>query len=44
MRIFYKTFKGKIGQSLTDEFYKLSWTHYCELIKIVDEPKPLNIT
>jgi len=36
MRIFYKTFKGKIGQSVTDEFYKLSWTHYCELIKIKD--------
>jgi predicted nuclease of restriction endonuclease-like (RecB) superfamily len=39
MRIFYKTFKGKIGQSVTDEFYKLSWTHYCELIKIKDEHK-----
>ncbi|MBI4980922.1 DUF1016 domain-containing protein [Candidatus Woesearchaeota archaeon] len=39
MRIFYKIYKDKIGQSVTDEFYKLSWTHYCELIKIEDEPK-----
>ncbi|HLC47184.1 MAG TPA: PDDEXK nuclease domain-containing protein [Candidatus Nanoarchaeia archaeon] len=37
MRIFYKIYKDKIGQSATDEFYRLSWTHYCELIKI-DEP------
>ena len=37
MRIFYKIYTGKIGQSVTDEFYRLSWTHYCELIKI-DEP------
>ena len=33
------TYKNQIGQSLTDEFYKLSWTHYCELIKINDEFK-----
>lgn len=39
MRIFYNIYKDKIGQSLTDEFYKLSWTHYCELIKIEDEMK-----
>ncbi len=39
MRLFYKTYKDKIGQSVTDEFYKLSWTHYCELIKIEDETK-----
>ena len=39
MRIFYTIYKGKISQSVTDEFYKLSWTHYCELIKIKEEPK-----
>ena len=39
MRIFYSMYKGTISQSLTDEFYKLSWTHYCELIKIDDNAK-----
>ena len=39
MRIFYTIYKNKIGQSLIDEFYKLSWTHYCELIKIDDKTK-----
>lgn len=39
MRIFYTVYKDKIGQSLTDEFFKLSWTHYCELIKIKEETK-----
>lgn len=39
MRIFYMVYKHQIGQSLTDEFCKLSWTHYCELIKIDDETK-----
>ncbi len=39
MRIFYTIYKDKIGQSVTDEFFKLSWTHYCELIKIQDETK-----
>lgn len=39
MRIFYTTYKDQIGQSVTDEFCKLSWTHYCELIKISDETK-----
>ena len=39
MRIFYTTYKDKIGQSVTDEFFKLSWTHYCELIKIKEELK-----
>lgn len=39
MRIFYTTYKDQIGQSVTDEFCKLSWTHYCELIKISDEAK-----
>jgi len=39
MRIFYTTYKDKIGQSPTDEFFRLSWTHYCELIKIKDETK-----
>lgn len=39
MRIFYIFYKDKIGQSVTDEFYKLSWTHYCELIKIDDDIK-----
>lgn len=39
MRIFYTTYKDKISQSPTDEFFRLSWTHYCELIKIKDETK-----
>ncbi len=39
MRIFYTIYKDQIGQSLTDEFCKLSWTHYCELIKISDAVK-----
>ncbi len=39
MRLFYRIYKDKIGQSLTDELYKLTWTHYCELIKIEDETK-----
>ncbi len=39
MRKFYRLYKGRIGQSVTDEFFKLSWTHYCELIKIADETK-----
>jgi len=39
MRIFYLIYKNKISQSLTDEFYRLSWTHYCELIKIQEETK-----
>lgn len=39
MRIFYTTYKNQIGQSVTDEFCKLSWTHYCELIKISEETK-----
>lgn len=39
MRIFYQIYKDKISQSATDEFFKLTWTHYCELIKIEDETK-----
>ncbi|MEW6617721.1 MAG: PDDEXK nuclease domain-containing protein, partial [Patescibacteria group bacterium] len=39
MRIFYLVYQHKISQSLTDELYKLSWTHYCELIKIQEENK-----
>src|SRR3989338_5727632 len=39
MRKFYSIYKNQISQSLTDEFYKLTWTHYCELIKIEDEAK-----
>lgn len=39
MRIFYTLYKDKIGQSVTDDFYKLSWTHYCELIKIPEDNK-----
>src|SRR3989338_2847290 len=39
MRLFYKIYKNKIHQSLADEFFRLSWTHYCELIKIEDETK-----
>lgn len=39
MRMFYLIYKDQIGQSVTDEFNKLSWTHYCELIKIDDITK-----
>ncbi|MFT4343494.1 MAG: PDDEXK nuclease domain-containing protein [Candidatus Woesearchaeota archaeon] len=39
MRLFYKTYKDSIGQSMTDESFVLSWTHYCELIKINDKYK-----
>src|SRR3989338_11330109 len=39
MRLFYKIYKNKIHQSLADEFFRLSWTLYCELIKIEDETK-----
>src|SRR3989338_157891 len=39
MRIFYTVYKDTIGQSAADEFFGLSWTHYCELIKIKDMAK-----
>ncbi|MBI2139443.1 DUF1016 domain-containing protein [Candidatus Woesearchaeota archaeon] len=39
MRMFFTVYKDKIGQPVTDEFFRLSWTHYCELIKIKDEIK-----
>ncbi len=39
MRLFYLIYKDRIGQSVTDELYRLSWTHYCELIKIDDIAK-----
>jgi len=39
IRRFYKLYQNQIGQSATDQFFKLSWTHYCELIKIEDETK-----
>lgn len=39
MRFFYNTYQNQIRQSVTDEFFKLSWTHYCELIKIEDTTK-----
>jgi predicted nuclease of restriction endonuclease-like (RecB) superfamily len=39
MRKFYTLYKDKIGQSVADQFYKLSWTHYCELIKIEEDQK-----
>ena len=39
MRLFYRIYKDKIGQSVTDDFFKLTWTHYCELIKIEDNIK-----
>lgn len=39
MRLFYITYKNRIRQSLTDELYKLTWTHYCELIKIDEDTK-----
>jgi len=31
MRKFYLIYNNPIGQSLTDEFYKLTWTHLPEL-------------
>ena len=39
MRKFYCIYKDRISQSMTDEFYQLTWTHYCELIKIADKSK-----
>lgn len=39
MRKFYLTYKLRIRQSPTDELFQLTWTHYCELIKIEDEQK-----
>ncbi|MBI4980489.1 DUF1016 domain-containing protein [Candidatus Woesearchaeota archaeon] len=40
MRQFYLTYKNKIQQSATGELeFKLTWTHYCELIKIDEEKK-----
>src|SRR3989344_6966994 len=39
MRLFYNIYKDEISQSVTDEFFKLSWTHYCELIKIKEKTK-----
>jgi len=38
MRLFYNIYKYEIRQSLTDEL-RLTWTHYCELIKIKDKNK-----
>jgi predicted nuclease of restriction endonuclease-like (RecB) superfamily len=39
MRLFYNLYKNQISQSVTDQLYNISWTHYCELIKIDDENK-----
>ena len=40
MRKFHLMYKKEIGQSVTDEFpFKLTWTHYCELIKLDDQVK-----
>ncbi len=40
MRLFYNLYKNQISQSVTDQLYTtISWTHYCELIKIEDENK-----
>ena len=39
MRKFYIVYKDEIGQSVTDELNRLTWTHYCELIKIDDKTK-----
>lgn len=40
MRLFYETYKNEIRQSVIDEFGSgLTWTHYCELIKIDDKNK-----
>ena len=38
MRLFYNSYKDEIRQSVTDEL-GLTWTHYCELIKIKDKNK-----
>jgi len=38
MRLFYNAYKDDIRQSVTDEL-ELTWTHYCELIKIKDKNK-----
>ena len=37
MRTFYDTYK--IRQTLSGELFKLSWSHYCEFIKIKDTSK-----
>ena len=40
MRIFYILYRDRISQSVTDQFsFNLTWTHYCELIKIEDTTK-----
>src|SRR3989344_2415159 len=40
MRIFYQTYRERISQSANGEFqWPLTWTHYCELIKITEEKK-----
>ncbi len=39
MRRFYIVYKNQISRSMTDQFYNLTWTHYCELIKIKDGMK-----
>jgi hypothetical protein len=39
IRLFYLIYKNQIGQTVSDQFYKLSWSHYIELIKIDDENK-----
>ena len=42
MRNFYLVYKNKISQSVTGEFnLPLTWSHYCELIKIEGETKRL---
>lgn len=42
MRAFYQTYKERIRQSVNGEFqWPLTWTHYCELIKIPEEQKRL---
>ncbi len=40
MRLFYQIYKERIRQSAIGEFqWMLTWTHYCELIKIPDDSK-----
>lgn len=39
MRLFYKTYNDSISQTVSGQSYKLTWSHYSELIKIDEELK-----
>lgn len=39
IRLFYKIYNEPISQTVSGQFYKLTWSHYCELIKIDEELK-----